>query len=52
MQIAKNCLHYPSLIQTWIFLNNIINRNFIFICMVKEKTMELWFQFLDMYNEF
>jgi intein-encoded DNA endonuclease-like protein len=36
--------------KTWIFLNNIINHNFIFIYMVKEKTMELWFQFLNMYN--
>jgi hypothetical protein len=35
-----------------IFLKNIINHNFVFICMVKEKTMELWFQFLNMYNEF
>ncbi len=31
---------------------NIINHNFIFICMVKEKTMEIWFGFLNMYNEF
>ncbi len=38
--------------KSWIFLNNIINHKFIFICMVKEKTMELWFQFLNMYNEF
>jgi hypothetical protein len=30
----------------------IINHNFIFICMVKEKTMEIWFEFLNMYNEF
>ncbi len=51
MHNAKNCLNYPSL-KTWIFLNNIINHNFTFIFMVKEKTMELWFQFLNMYNEF
>ncbi len=38
--------------KTWIFLNNIIIYNFMFISMMKEKTMELWFQFLNMYNEF
>ncbi len=38
--------------KTWIFLNNIIIYNFIFICMVKKKTMELWFQFLNMHNKF
>jgi hypothetical protein len=38
--------------KTWIFLNNIINHNFIFICMVRKKTMEPWFQFLNMCNEF
>jgi len=26
--------------------------NFIFICMVKGKTMELWFQLLHIDNEF
>jgi hypothetical protein len=41
-----------QVLKTWIFLNNTINHNFIFICMVKEKTMELWFQFLNIYNEF
>jgi hypothetical protein len=38
--------------KTWIFLNNISIYNFIFICMFKEKTMELSFQFLNMHNEF
>jgi hypothetical protein len=38
--------------KTWIFLNIIIIYNFIFICMLKEKTMELWFQFLNIHNEF
>jgi hypothetical protein len=28
--------------KTWIFLNDIIICNFIFICMVKEKTIKLW----------
>ncbi len=37
---------YVQVWRTWIFLNNIIIYNFIFICMVKEKTMELRFQFL------
>jgi hypothetical protein len=38
--------------KTWIFLNNIINYNLQLICVVKEKTMELWFQFLNIHNEF
>jgi hypothetical protein len=49
MHIAKNCLHYPSLKNLDLY---IYNHNFIFICFVKEKIMELWFQFLNMYNEF
>jgi hypothetical protein len=38
--------------KTWIFLNNMIIYNFTFICIVKRKTMELWFQFLHIHNEF
>ncbi len=50
MHIAKNCLHYPSL-KKLDFLKQ-YNYIVIFICMVKEKMTELWFQFLNMYNEF
>jgi hypothetical protein len=51
MHIAK-IVYIIQVWKTWIFLNNIINHNFIFICMVKRKTMELWFQFLNMYIAF
>ncbi len=51
MHIDKNCLHYPSL-KKLDFLKNINIYNFIFISMVKKKTMEQWFQFLNLYNEF
>ncbi len=35
----------------YIIQYNYLN-NFIFICMVKEKTTKQWFQFLNIYNEF
>jgi hypothetical protein len=36
----------------YIILNNMIIYNFMFICMVKEKIIELCFQILNMYNIF
>jgi hypothetical protein len=51
MHIVKDCLHYSSL-ETWIFFNNMIIYNFILISVAKRKTMELWFQFLHIHNEF
>ncbi len=35
----------------YIILYNYLN-NFISICMVKEKTTNQWFEFLNIYNEF
>ncbi len=51
MHIAKNCLHYPSLKNLDFLKQYNYPTNFIFICMVKEKTMEPWFQFLNIHNE-
>jgi hypothetical protein len=39
--------------KTWIeFWYNIVIYNFIFICMLKKKKMELWLEFSNMHNEF
>jgi len=47
----KNVLDF--FLKSWIkFSHNIIIYNFIFICMIKKKVMELWFEISYMHNEF
>ncbi len=51
MHIVKNCLHYPSLKNLNFLKQYNYLQLYIHLCL-KEMTMELWFQFLNMYNAF
>jgi hypothetical protein len=45
-------VHIIQISRIWIVFDNIIIYKFIFVFMVKKKTIEPWFQYLNIHNEF
>jgi hypothetical protein len=48
----QEIVHFIQILKTQIFKTILVIYNFIFIYMIKGQTMKLWFEFLNIHNEF